>query len=77
MAARSLITERPDCFPYPPTQICISACRTLKHLNNGFDHCVMILNSQGNQILSNLSPQEYSRVIMLLEEAILATVLAN
>jgi hypothetical protein len=42
-----------------------------------FDQCVMILNSQGNQILANLSPQEYSRVIMLLEEAILATDLAN
>jgi hypothetical protein len=42
-----------------------------------FDQCVMILNSQGNQILSNLSPQEYSRVIILLEEAILATDLAN
>lgn len=37
----------------------------------------MILNSQGNQILANLSPEEYSRVIMLLEEAILATDLAN
>lgn len=37
----------------------------------------MILNSQGNQILANLSPQEYSRVIVLLEEAILATDLAN
>lgn len=37
----------------------------------------MILNSQGNQILANLSPEEYSRVIVLLEEAILATDLAN
>lgn len=42
-----------------------------------FDQCVMILNSQGNQILANLSPSEYSRVIVLLEEAILATDLAN
>jgi len=42
-----------------------------------FDQCVMILNSQGNQILANLSPEEYSRVIALLEEAILATDLAN
>lgn len=42
-----------------------------------FDQCVMILNSQGNQILANLSPEEYSRVIVLLEEAILATDLAN
>lgn len=42
-----------------------------------FDQCVMILNSQGNQILANLSPEEYSRVICLLEEAILATDLAN
>lgn len=37
----------------------------------------MILNSQGNQILANLSPDEYSRVIVLLEEAILATDLAK
>lgn len=37
----------------------------------------MILNSQGNQILANLSPDEYSRVIALLEEAILATDLAS
>lgn len=42
-----------------------------------FDQCVMILNSQGNQILANLSPDEYSRVIVLLKEAILATDLAN
>lgn len=42
-----------------------------------FDQCIMILNSQGNQILANLSPEEYSRVITLLEEAILATDLAN
>lgn len=42
-----------------------------------FDQCIMILNSQGNQILSNLSPSEYSRVIHVLEEAILATDLAK
>lgn len=42
-----------------------------------FDHCVMILNSPRNQILANLSSEEYSRVISLLEEAILATDLAN
>lgn len=36
----------------------------------------MILNSSGNQILANLSPDEYSRVIKVLEEAILSTDLA-
>ena len=36
----------------------------------------MILSSQGNQILSNLSPEEYSRVVKVLEEAILSTDLA-
>lgn len=41
-----------------------------------FDQCVMILNSSGNQILANLSPDEYSRVIKVLEEAILSTDLA-
>lgn len=48
---------------------------TMEH--HHFDQCVMILNSQGNQILANLSPDEYSRVIVLLKEAILATDLAN
>lgn len=42
-----------------------------------FDQCVMILNSQGNQILANLSPDEYSKVTSLLKECILATDLAN
>jgi dual 3',5'-cyclic-AMP and -GMP phosphodiesterase 11 len=36
----------------------------------------MILNSEGNQILSHLSPDEYSRVLKVLEDAILATDLA-
>lgn len=48
---------------------------TMEH--HHFDQCVMILNSQGNQILANLSPVEYSRVIVLVKEAILATDLAN
>lgn len=41
-----------------------------------FDQCLMILNSPGNQILSNLSSEEYSRVIRVLEDAILSTDLA-
>lgn len=41
-----------------------------------FDQCIMILNSPGNQLLSNISPDEYSRVIRVLEEAILSTDLA-
>jgi len=36
----------------------------------------MILNSQGNQILCHLSPEEYTRVIKVLEDAIIATDLA-
>ncbi|XP_003247299.1 dual 3',5'-cyclic-AMP and -GMP phosphodiesterase 11 isoform X2 [Acyrthosiphon pisum] len=47
---------------------------TMEH--HHFDQCLMILNSQGNQILGNLSPNEYSRVIKVLEDAILATDLA-
>ncbi|KAL1115639.1 hypothetical protein AAG570_005929 [Ranatra chinensis] len=47
---------------------------TMEH--HHFDQCLMILNSQGNQILSNLSPDEYSRVIKVLEDAILSTDLA-
>lgn len=47
---------------------------TMEH--HHFDQCLMILNSQGNQILGNLSPDEYSRVIKVLEDAILSTDLA-
>ncbi|KAI4499692.1 hypothetical protein M0802_005262 [Mischocyttarus mexicanus] len=47
---------------------------TMEH--HHFDQCLMILSSQGNQILSNLSPEEYSRVVKVLEEAILSTDLA-
>ncbi|XP_064091745.1 dual 3',5'-cyclic-AMP and -GMP phosphodiesterase 11-like isoform X1 [Macrobrachium nipponense] len=47
---------------------------TMEH--HHFDQCVMILNSAGNQILSNCTPDEYSRVINVLEDAILATDLA-
>ncbi|KAH9413579.1 cGMP-specific 3',5'-cyclic phosphodiesterase [Dermatophagoides pteronyssinus] len=47
---------------------------TLEH--HHFDQSLMILNSQGNQILSNLSPEEYRRVVHVMEEAILATDLA-
>lgn len=36
----------------------------------------MILNSPGNQILSNLSSDDYCRVIRVLEDAILSTDLA-
>lgn len=41
-----------------------------------FDQCLMILNTHGNQILGSLSPDEYRKVIHVLEEAILATDLA-
>ncbi|XP_034935984.1 dual 3',5'-cyclic-AMP and -GMP phosphodiesterase 11 isoform X2 [Chelonus insularis] len=47
---------------------------TMEH--HHFDQCLMILSSQGNQILSNLSPEEYSRVVKVLEDAILSTDLA-
>jgi len=41
-----------------------------------FDHCIMILNSPGNEIFQTLSTEEYNEVIQLLEQAILATDLA-
>ncbi|XP_026472829.1 dual 3',5'-cyclic-AMP and -GMP phosphodiesterase 11 [Ctenocephalides felis] len=47
---------------------------TMEH--HHFDQCLMILNSDGNQLLSNLSPDDYSRVIHVLEDAILSTDLA-
>ncbi|CRK99879.1 CLUMA_CG013180, isoform A [Clunio marinus] len=47
---------------------------TMEH--HHFDQSLMILNSPGNQILSNLSSEDYSRVIKVLEDAILSTDLA-
>lgn len=47
---------------------------TMEH--HHFDQCLMILNSPGNQILSNLSSEDYSRAIRVLEDAILSTDLA-
>ncbi|XP_025837140.1 dual 3',5'-cyclic-AMP and -GMP phosphodiesterase 11 isoform X2 [Agrilus planipennis] len=47
---------------------------TMEH--HHFDQCIMILNSPGNQFLSGLSPDEYTRVIKVLEDAILSTDLA-
>ena len=41
-----------------------------------FDQCLMILNSKGNQILSNVSQDEFKRVISTVQDAILATDLA-
>lgn len=47
---------------------------TMEH--HHFDQCIMILNSPGIQLLANVSPDEYSKVIRVLEEAILSTDLA-
>lgn len=47
---------------------------TMEH--HHFDQCLMILNSPGNLILSNLSSDDYSRAIRVLEDAILSTDLA-
>ncbi|GIY63834.1 dual 3',5'-cyclic-AMP and -GMP phosphodiesterase 11 [Caerostris darwini] len=44
---------------------------TMEH--HHFDQCIMLLNSEGNQILSHLSSEEYKNVVRVLEEAILAT----
>ena len=47
---------------------------TMEH--HHFDHCIMILTSNGNRILQRLSPEQYKTVIHLLESAILSTDLA-
>ena len=47
---------------------------TMEH--HHFDQCLMILNSKGNQILSNVSQDEFKRVISTVQDAILATDLA-
>ncbi|BFY98626.1 hypothetical protein BsWGS_01666 [Bradybaena similaris] len=41
-----------------------------------FDHCIMILNSEGNNIFQSFTPEEYRRAIKILEHAILSTDLA-
>ncbi|XP_068164060.1 cGMP-specific 3',5'-cyclic phosphodiesterase isoform X2 [Antennarius striatus] len=47
---------------------------TMEH--HHFDHCLMILNSPGNQILGGLSLDEYKATLKMIERAILATDLA-
>ncbi|XP_070540826.1 cGMP-specific 3',5'-cyclic phosphodiesterase-like isoform X6 [Ptychodera flava] len=47
---------------------------TMEH--HHFDHCIMILNSEGNNIFESLSSEDYRNVIKILESAILSTDLA-
>ncbi|KFM65357.1 cGMP-specific 3',5'-cyclic phosphodiesterase, partial [Stegodyphus mimosarum] len=47
---------------------------TMEH--HHFDQCVMILNSEGNNIFQSLSPEEYRSIISIVESAILSTDLA-
>uniref|UniRef100_T1KKV2 Phosphodiesterase n=1 Tax=Tetranychus urticae TaxID=32264 RepID=T1KKV2_TETUR len=48
---------------------------TMEH--HHFDQCIMILNSEGNNILQELSPEEYKSVINMIESCILSTDLAQ
>ncbi|KAG5672291.1 hypothetical protein PVAND_002428 [Polypedilum vanderplanki] len=47
---------------------------TMEH--HHFDQCVMILNSEGNNIFQALSPEDYRYVMNVVEKAILSTDLA-
>lgn len=47
---------------------------TMEH--HHFDQCIMILNSDCNNIFSSLSSQEYRKVVKIIESAILSTDLA-
>ncbi|XP_048589168.1 dual 3',5'-cyclic-AMP and -GMP phosphodiesterase 11 isoform X2 [Nematostella vectensis] len=47
---------------------------TMEH--HHFDQCIMIINSQGNEIFNTLSADEYNKIIKLLEASIIATDLA-
>lgn len=42
-----------------------------------FNHCIMILNSPGHNIFSNIKPKVYQLLISLIKDAILATDLAD
>lgn len=47
---------------------------TMEH--HHFDQCLMLMSSNGNQLLANVSKEEFKSVILLIEESILATDLA-
>ncbi|XP_058813126.1 cGMP-specific 3',5'-cyclic phosphodiesterase isoform X2 [Topomyia yanbarensis] len=47
---------------------------TMEH--HHFDQCVMILNSEGNNIFQALSPEDFRKVMKVVESAILSTDLA-
>ncbi|XP_071105991.1 dual 3',5'-cyclic-AMP and -GMP phosphodiesterase 11-like isoform X1 [Haliotis cracherodii] len=47
---------------------------TLEH--HHFDQCIMILTTKGNDILCNVSQNEYEEILQMLESAILSTDLA-
>jgi len=47
---------------------------TMEH--HHFDQCIMLLNTNGTQLLANVSKDEFKSVILLIEESILATDLA-
>ncbi|XP_041476660.1 cGMP-specific 3',5'-cyclic phosphodiesterase-like isoform X4 [Lytechinus variegatus] len=47
---------------------------TMEH--HHFDHCIMILNSEGNNIFEFMNPDDYREAIRILESAILSTDLA-
>ncbi|XP_033643907.1 dual 3',5'-cyclic-AMP and -GMP phosphodiesterase 11-like isoform X2 [Asterias rubens] len=47
---------------------------TMEH--HHFDQCIMIIHSKGNEIFLNLTAEEYSHAMRILEHAILATDLA-
>lgn len=48
---------------------------TMEH--HHFDQCIMILNSEGNNIFQALSPDDYRCVMKIVESAILSTDLAE
>ncbi|XP_054168648.1 cGMP-specific 3',5'-cyclic phosphodiesterase-like [Oppia nitens] len=41
--------------------------------NHHFNHCILILNTEGNNIFQSLSPEEYRDVIHIIESCILST----
>lgn len=47
---------------------------TLEH--HHFDQCIMIIQTEGNNILQALSPDDYKSVVKYIEAAILSTDLA-
>ena len=62
----------PICF-FAYTYVSVQLYSTSTMERHHLDMCIMILNSNGNTLLSGLSPADYEETMTILKKAILAT----